>query len=1042
MIMRRGIIWAVACMGVLACVGQASGQSVSVYESLDRQKLINSLDQAEMREFLQACVGRLQASGTFDPFELRALQAKLDLIEARTITDPDRRNAEIDKTLAIYRELIDSLTPVDPADYPTRTRLYELQADWAWAVIDDRCRAYTDRLKQLRAGPADYQDLLDLLAPLDEDLDQPVFMLEDLKGDINRTLREIRGNSDSVAILVVPRLEVLQLKVDYYVSWGNYWFVVAMLNEPEEDQEGNDQVLLDAIDYILRFVEDEGLNVQNQAITLTAMCRRQLGQPDQAIDLLRPLVRNGELNVWTRVEAIFETARCFADKGERVRFEEMLRLLETTEAANIGGEGGQVQMLLYTMLLERYYQTVQGDPNAAERVLVEFYTANEDLQWSLLNMAEEMYRGLSDEEAPAIALMARANEAAFSGEEGDLDKALALCEAIEGRSDELAVPFKPQARSLAAQVDPTPPTWEDVEKELTQIDLDPGNEKAAIWAGNAAHKAMRLMAQDLASTEFGEAGVPMSSRELFARLMTTIVTREDWLEADPYLARWHLEQGYNIYWQAAAKELDDQAASDAQYAEAIDAWESYPVEMGEREMYIGHFEARFAALELRRYLFRRHVLTDPEFGASSEARYEAEDLRQMLVTYASEVHARWSTLAVGPDKDILEIWGSKAGLWAAELAYSPVGDVPSASREVNELKELWSANSPVLSNAAELAIRIDVDRGQVEQAMAKLDTFAAENPDRSVELINLVINQIQNRIRELRHEPGQEEALNAQRRSYYGLADQMFAEVESLPVEDRYRETQMYADALSEYAQAEEDTSYAERGLALIDECFALQDAERELAEKAISEEFDALSAQLAEANDTPGIPGRREALNSKRLELGRLLAADGLGPEGFSAWAQVENAWSMLADEGADISDTAREDNLNRLSRELGMAYESRRKALMGRRPVDPENYFGRARCFAAAGDSGKAHRWLQDLSRMLSPQMNPNLYWEAQLERVQAGKDAFWDDADKLKALLGSITQLDDKTGGLFGGGSNARAFRAVRSEIREQIAALSAS
>ncbi len=1030
MIMRRGIIWAVACVSMLACVQAAWAQGVSVYESLDHQRLINSLDQAEMRELLQACVGRLQASGTYDAFELRALQAKLDLSEGRAILDPDRRRAAIDKALAIYRELIDSLEPVDPNDYTTLTRLYELKAE------------YSDRLKQLREGPQDYQDLLDLLAPLDEDMEQPVFALEDLKGDIGRALREIRGNSDSVSVLVVPRLEVLQLQVDYYVSWGNYWFVTAMLMEPGEDQGGNDQLLVDAIDYIQPFVENEEYDVQVPATILTAMCRRQLGQADQAVELLRPLIRNAELPTWTRIEAIFETARCFADKGDRIRFEEAVKLLQTTEAANLGGEEGRIQMLFYGMLLERYYQTVQGDPTAAERVLVEFYKANEDLQWSVLSMAEEVYRGVSDEDAPAIALMARANEAAFSGAADSLEKTLELCDAIEARPGELAVPFKPEARTLAAQMDPTPPSWEDVEERLALIGDDPGNERAMIWANNAAHDAVRIMAGELASSEFGEAGIPAQSRVLFGQVLTTMLTREDWLEADPYLQRWYLDLGHNIYYQAAAKELDDPEASDALYTEAIEAWESYPAVMGDREMYVAYFEAGYAALELRRYLFRRHLLLDPEFAATPEARFEAEDLRQKMVTYASEAHARWGNMPAGPDKDIVEVWGSKAGLWAAELAYSPVGDIAGASREVGELKTLWSENSPVLSNAVELAIRIDVDRGLVDEAMAKLDAFAAENPDRSVELINLVINQIQNRINELRYEPGQEEALDDQRRSYYSLATQMFNEVASLPVEDRYRETQIYADALSEYAHAEGDTSYAQQGLELISECFALREAEREAHEIAVNEEFDRLAAALAEANDIPMIDGRREALNSKRLELEALLAAEGLGPAGFGAWAQVQAAWDAIQNQAADASDAIRVANLDRLSRELGMAYESRRRALAARRPVDPENYFGLARCYAAGEEYGQAYGRLRELATMLDPKVNGDLYWVAQLERVQAGKQAFWDDADKLKALLGSITQLDDKTSGLFGGGSNTRAFRAVRQEIRERISELSQS
>jgi hypothetical protein len=117
-------------------------------------------------------------------------------------------------------------------------------------------------------------------------------------------------------------------------------------------------------------------------------------------------------------------------------------------------------------------------------------------------------------------------------------------------------------------------------------------------------------------------------------------------------------------------------------------------------------------------------------------------------------------------------------------------------------------------------------------------------------------------------------------------------------------------------------------------------------------------------------------------------------------------------------------------------MAYERRRVALLGRRPVDPENFFGEARCNAAAGNYLAAHARLQELGRMLSPQLNHDLYWETQLQRVLAGKEAFWDDAENLQALLGSITQLDDRTRSFFGGGSNARAFRTVRTEIQERI------
>ncbi len=1034
MSMHRGIIWVMACMGVLACISQARAQE-RPFESLDQQQLIDALDQAGMRELLQAQVARLQARGDFDAFELRALEAKLQLAEGRAIMDdPERRRAVIDGALAIYRELIDSL---EPTNYIEQTRLYELQAAWAWGVIDDRCREYTDRLKQLRAGPADYQDLLDLLAPLDEDLPQPVFTLEDLKTDISRTLREIRsgGAPGDEYVIAVPRLTALQLRVDYYVSWGNYWFVVGMLNEPEEDQVGNDQLLVDAMDYIAPFVENEELNVQDPAILLTAMCRRQLGQTAGAIDILRPLVNDDTLNVWFRVEAVFESARCYAETGDRVRFDEMLRLLGTTCADQIGGESGRVQMLFYTMLLERYYQLVQGDPVAAERVLVDFFEAHEDLQWSLLNMADEMYRGVEDEDAPAIVLLARAYKAVDEGTTESAQEALELCDLIETMSGPLAAPFSARAQGLRQEVDPRPPTLDDVRQYLEMIADDPTNDRVMAWVGNAAHKANLILSAARANGEFGEASVPAEVRDVFGQVMDTILSRADWLEADPYLARWYLDAGYNLYWQAAARELDDRAASDALYARAIEMWEQYPAEMGDRDMSVGHFEARFAALELRRYLLRRRILMDEDLS-EADARRAAEDLRQMLVSYTNEVHSRWTNMPAGADKDALEEWGSKAGFWAAEFAYEPVGDIASASQEVEALATRWSENSPVLSNAAELAIRIDVDRGQVDSAMARLDDFTRENPDRSVELINLVINQIRNSIAELRHEPGREAELDAQRRSYFALADEMFREVEALPVEDRYRETQMYADALSEYALAEGDPSYAQRGLELIGECFALREDEREAVAQAIDAEFDQISQRLRELNAMPGLAGRREGLDTARQELQASLEAEGFDLETWTPWLMVDAAWQAVVDEPGDLSEEERQRNLDQVALELGMAYERRRVALLGRRPVDPENFFGEARCNAAAGNYLAAHARLQELGRMLSPQLNHDLYWETQLQRVLAGKEAFWDDAENLQALLGSITQLDDRTRSFFGGGSNARAFRTVRTEIQERI------
>ena len=112
-------------------------------------------------------------------------------------------------------------------------------------------------------------------------------------------------------------------------------------------------------------------------------------------------------------------------------------------------------------------------------------------------------------------------------------------------------------------------------------------------------------------------------------------------------------------------------------------------------------------------------------------------------------------------------------------------------------------------------------------------------PEDAQHLLKLVVWQIRQRITALREAGDEPEKLAGYQKNYYDLASELFRAVKDKPVQQRYRETQMYAEALAERGAPAE-------ALKWFRECTAVDEGRRGAALAKIDEHYpDAIVTDL-----------------------------------------------------------------------------------------------------------------------------------------------------------------------------------------------------
>ena len=250
----------------------------------------------------------------------------------------------------------------------------------------------------------------------------------------------------------------------------------------------------------------------------------------------------------------------------------------------------------------------------------------------------------------------------------------------------------------------------------------------------------------------------------------------------------------------ASKAVD---AARKTYARIVRVYETIP---DDGSNYIVRMRARRRGLRYRKYAL--DLLPDRTDMHRLRKRAEALWMIERLLRYLRDVRAALPNVKQARAVADLKDWGSEAELLAVELLFDWGGVLRSddAMRILDAMPERW-ADVPALRRIEGLRIRKLVEGGQIDRAIAALDTFITKHPAEGGDLLRRVVTALQDRID---RDEGSTKLEIRRRwethvRNYVRLAGKLYERVQKQPLAQRQTITQTYAHALvmcGKYAEA------------------------------------------------------------------------------------------------------------------------------------------------------------------------------------------------------------------------------------------------
>ena len=1040
----RNVIWTVIGVSMVAASFLAQpafaqpgdpDQPVSAYAQLETRRLLENMRQYGMTEFQEAFLTS-RAQGDTREGKLRRAELLIHRALAEGVALPERDRL-LDEALAIMTEVYESILPENAVNLRD---IYRLTFDRAWKTVELRGGPYIDRLLTLQGGQADRDEVKAVT-------DEPVLSMQYLLQDVQDTIEEYSGVGVSAVdfMTIVPPLRDLLLEVRYRTGWSKFYRALAMIDPA--DREKQTQLLEEALDHLSIFADGPDVyGVKIDATLMAGRCYRLMGEPEAAIERLLDVAEAEEAHAMTRVSALFEIPLALAAKGE---FPQAMQA--TQEFYNQGmylvGKRDAIIIDFRVSLLAHYiFQSWAETTSGQERDLLElrgqeallaFVEGHPDrgIRSAYFRVIATKYRHLEEtpDAATSLVLLAMADKAVGEA----IDAKLADDEEKVIESMEEAQVYLDAALARAGEQ-----MTERLRNELlelkTRCDVVLGNKLDA--ARNALARAKELeergepnaweiallavrLADEVIEGERQSNNVDPISRGFFIEAAEYMLSHTAWVDEHPELAQWNFDVGWQYQQLAAESDAERQPAL---YTAAASAYAQVPALIGEELNDRAYMEAQFRSLELRLY-----VLTNPLDEDAPVDENEAQALRGNMKQFGDDAKQRSGRAATnGQDafKVELDAWGSEMEFRAAELLYDPLEDAIRAIKELTGLAERWPGTD-VLARGAELEIRVRIDDGQITEAIEKLDAFMEEHPEEGQQLVRLVVQQVRKSINEIRWDDLQETKRKTLQRNYFKLAGMLYERVKDQPLEQRYRQTQMYAEALFEISQAEGSDERAEESLALFEECKSLGEVDRNEQTKAIEAAYYARLTALKEAEAGPDSAATVDQIAAGlRAEL-----IDAGYGEDFEFVVEIDRAREEIAAADSDEAKTSGQRLVSRAIRGVSRFMWRRRLAAI---PVDPTNLHGIARCLMVLKRPG-GMTIFAELIAQIDKIVYPDLYWDMQVERAWWASVAYADDPEGLKYLVQMIIQLKYETRGAMGG--RAKEFGGIERRAKERLAAL---
>ncbi|MCD6364511.1 MAG: hypothetical protein J7M14_01415, partial [Planctomycetes bacterium] len=414
---------------------------------------------------------------------------------------------------------------------------------------------------------------------------------------------------------------------------------------------------------------------------------------------------------------------------------------------------------------------------------------------------------------------------------------------------------------------------------------------------------------------------------------------------------------------------------------------------------------------------------------------EARKLVEKLLDYGRDVLA---VISASTDKiEIADLrrWGSEAEFLAAKMLYEELDCQARALRILDALSERWPGTD-VLIRGEDFRIRKLVEIGHTGKAVDALERFKAKHPAEAARLLPLLIEKVQAKIAALRGVDLVEDELKVSQQNYLKLVEELFRRRRDETLAERYRITQIYADALLENGRVDE-------ALELLLQCKAHDDAARKIRHDAIDRQFkvklDAVQSDKASERD----------LAAARNDFDAMLRHDGIDPESSGKYVQVGRGWEYYKRADPGIAGD-KEKRFEELRVALVEGLTKLRETRKDRVPVEAWNLLGLAKAYKAMGErfsaspqGGRPAQQAQDAYRkalgyykrlvtgVRGDGGEARMFWQANLGLCECILGGYSRDKRAMSSLLTRIRQLRNRSqamGGLF-----AR-FNAIESKAKQ--------
>lgn len=1021
-----GAVCVAACLALMAMpslaqkkgrpkAAAANGPS-SAYKSLDDGKLAGALRQLRMDELLDELV---RQGG--DSKVARLLQAESMIARAQGMNDPIAR----DKLLAAAVDLLKKLiADADPKSSRDLCDLFELRFKLARTMALDRGEMYALRLLYLQGGPPDVQMLRSLT-------EEAAGILAKLERDVEAALMDWRVQP-KLLVTRVPWLEDFKKGLRYWSSWVFFYRGMTLAEGTKKKQ-----LLGSAIFNAESFADGSAATgVKFPARLLIGMSNRELNKFDEASKHLQMLVGSPRVPDGVKIQAMFEVARNGIERGKfqarggggrrpapapapapkgkgkpvpapapapgggsfAQSFKQADKAIDDFEkkGKEILGQGGEIQIdvmvaMLRNYLFESWSKCVTGPEKtkhvqAAQGALLKFvskYSDRPEVVNPFLKILAEKFRDREDyDNLDSMILLAMAVRARGNN---DIDKSEKLLKLIVGRDDEITTKVRPQALWYLALI--RNDRNENLASAKLFLELAQKYPKHDL-ARQAVRNAVIIFNSIV--QERRRKGVPAGSnvREEYVAALDVLLNNPVWAkEGDT--AKWNFDRGWQCMQLAeVAENARDRKAVEKWIDKALKSFPAVPRTAPEYR-YARHLE-----LQLR---VKRILSSEME---ESVQRIEANSLVTNLKDHSEKCRAAALKLKAqgntGQMMQDLMKWGAKADLGQAEVFYRVLREEGKALSILSQIPGNWPDRESIVQEAAELEIRWLVERGQVDQAIKKVDEFSKKYPEEADQLVQLVVIQIQKRISQLTLQQDTEEELEKYRGVYLNFAKILYDAVKDKPLGERYARTQMYASALIENAKVAE-------ALPLFQELEGRKQAQRDAQKKKIDDEYAARRSRLAQSKGNP------LALAKMANETVSMLGKYGITPEHSSIAQGLVDGVAYLSKQNA--ADPA-EKRVEMLADRLKDAYTEDRIPEMLKRTlaIDATNIIGLARCYWQMKKYDDAIKMYTDLLGALDPSDDEQkkLYWKIQLDLCTCAWEGYQNNPKALQSLRNRIRTL----------------------------------